>query len=86
MSADVTREIFNVGSSEEISVKKIVETILHLAHSNLKPEFNLSAQVPMTRRVGDSLKAKKVLGFSTSISFAEGLQQLIAAELLQSQS
>lgn len=81
MQADVTAEAFNVGSGEEKNVREIVETVLRLADSRLKPVYQHDGDVPMFRRVGNSAKAGRLLGFRTGTSFDEGIRNLIQSEL-----
>lgn len=83
MEAEVSGEAFNVGSGEEASVKTITESILELAGSDLKPQFNLAANVPMFRRVGDSSKAENFLGYVPSVKLRAGLKSLVEEELVK---
>lgn len=77
MKSQVTDEVFNVGSGTEATVKEVVELLLELTGSNLKPEFKLDEKVPMQRRVGSNEKAAKFLNFRASVSLKDGLKRVI---------
>ena len=77
MASEITEEAFNVGSGTEATVKEIVTMLLDLSGSSLTPAYQLDAPVPMTRRVGSSEKAKRLLGFETTIPLRQGLAELV---------
>jgi UDP-glucose 4-epimerase len=77
MKSQVTDEVFNLGSGAEATVKEVVELLLELTDSKLKPEFKLDEKVPMQRRVGSSEKAAKLLNFRVSVSLKDGLKRVI---------
>jgi UDP-glucose 4-epimerase len=76
MDSEVTAEAFNVGSGTEATVKEVVATLLELTGSSLQPVYKTDGPVPMSRRVGSSEKAKRLLGFEASISLRRGLEEL----------
>jgi UDP-glucose 4-epimerase len=77
MESEATKEAFNVGSGTEVTVKEIVTMILELTGSSLVPVYQPEASGIMTRRVGSNEKAKRMLGFQTTIGLHEGLQELV---------
>lgn len=77
MDSEVSGEAFNVGSGTEATVKQIVGWLLELTKSPLTPVYKTDAPVPMTRRVGSSEKAKRLLGYEASISLRQGLEELV---------
>jgi len=81
MASHVTGETFNIGGENEVTIKDLVETILGLADSTLKPEYKLDDRVVVQRRVGSSKKAKRMLGYVPSISLIDGLKRMIDKEL-----
>lgn len=78
MSRDVTAEAFNVGSGTEVTVKDIVTMLLELSNSSLTPTYQPAPPGSMTRRVGNSEKAKRLLGFQPHIMLRQGLEELAA--------
>jgi UDP-glucose 4-epimerase len=77
MASDVTAEEFNVGSGTEATVREIVERLLALTGSGLEPEYRTDERVLMTRRVGSSEKARRVLGWSASRDLESGLRDVV---------
>jgi len=75
--ADITDEVFNIGNCEETSLKELLDVLLKVNNSNLKPEHREENSVnPVSRRLADINKAKKLLHFSPSISLNEGIKEL----------
>ena len=74
---DVTDQIFNIGSGEETSLKKLLEVLLAVNDSILIPEYREENTVnPVGRRLADNRKAKSLLHFEASVSLFEGLYEL----------
>jgi UDP-glucose 4-epimerase len=77
LQADVTDEAFNIGNCEETSLKELLEVLLKVNHSNLHPEFREENSVnPVSRRLADISKAKKLLNFTPTISLEQGMKEL----------
>ncbi|HEY6975846.1 MAG TPA: NAD-dependent epimerase/dehydratase family protein [Chitinophagaceae bacterium] len=73
----VTDEIFNIGNCEETSLKQLLEVLLKVNDSVLIPGFKEASTVnPVSRRLADNTKARKLLHFQPSISLEEGLHEL----------
>jgi UDP-glucose 4-epimerase len=76
--SDVTDEVFNVASGTETSLKDLAGTLLHIMHSNLKPQYTPERKVnPVPRRLGDTSKAARMLGFHARVSLDEGLRGVV---------
>jgi len=81
---DAPGEIFNVGSTEEISITQLAERILELTGSSSKIVYVPYEQAyeagfeDMPRRVPDTSKAKRFIGFTPRISLDEILRSIIA--------
>ncbi|WP_285729478.1 NAD-dependent epimerase/dehydratase family protein [Nocardiopsis sp. ATB16-24] len=76
-------ECFNVGSSEEVPIRHVVELIIELtgldvdfSHLATGEQFG-NAYQDMVRRVPDTGKARSVLGWSSSTGLREGLGRTI---------
>ena len=79
MESDVTDEVFNVASGKETSLLELLQALLKVTGSTLKPEFLPARSVnPVPRRLADTKKAENLLGFKAKVSVEEGLIRLIA--------
>ncbi|HXB30766.1 MAG TPA: NAD-dependent epimerase/dehydratase family protein [Puia sp.] len=77
LQSDVTDEAFNIGNCEETSLKELLDVLLKVNHSNLIPEFREENSVnPVSRRLADISKAKKLLNFTPTISLEQGMKEL----------
>ena len=75
--ADVTDEAFNIGDQVETSLKQLLDTLLKVNNSNLTPLYKEANSInPVSRRLADISKAKKLLGYAPAISLEEGLKEL----------
>jgi CDP-glucose 4,6-dehydratase len=69
----VRGQAYNFGSSQSISVLDLVEKILAIAKSKLKPHILGTASGEIDRQFLDSSRAKRVLGWEPKYSLEEGL-------------
>jgi UDP-glucose 4-epimerase len=75
--SEVTDQVFNVGNCEETSLKQLLEILLKVNNSLLVPEFREENTVnPVSRRLADTTKAIKLLGFSPVVNLEKGLLEL----------
>jgi len=75
--SDVTNEVFNVGCGRETSLKELLTLLLQANGSTLQPEYRPENAVnPVSRRLADVSKAKRVLGFEARTPLEEGLKRL----------
>jgi UDP-glucose 4-epimerase len=76
--AEVSDEIFNVGSGEETNLNQLATALLKAMDSSLKPQYGPERKVnPVPRRLADTSKAKRLLGFEAKVSLEEGLKRLV---------
>ena len=76
--ADVSDEVFNIASGIETSLNQLVDTLLKVMNSNLRPEYGPERKVnAVPRRLAYVDKAWEMLGFKTTISLEEGLRGLV---------
>lgn len=76
--SDITNEVFNIASGKETSLLELLELLLKLTNSNLKPRFEPERKVnPVRRRLASIEKAERLLGFKAEIGLEEGLRRLI---------
>ena len=75
--SDVTDESFNIGNQRETSLKELLEILLKVNNSTLEPKFMPENTVnPVSRRLADISKAKRLLGYEPTVSLEVGLKLL----------
>ena len=78
LTSDVTDDVFNVASGTETSLNDLAAALLRVMKSDLKPEYGPERKVnPVSRRLADTSKAEKLLGFKAQVDLDEGLQRLV---------
>ena len=81
LTADVDNEVFNVASGGETSIERLCYLLLEVMESDLKPEFipvpDERKSVEVMRRLGDTTKAKKLIGFEAKVDLKQGLRELV---------
>lgn len=78
MNSDITDEVFNIGTQQEITLKQLLEILLKINNSHLEPEFKEERIVnPVNKRLADITKAKSLLNFTPKFELIEGLKELI---------
>lgn len=77
LQAEVTDESFNIGNCEETSLRGLLDVLLKVNHSTLSPEFRAENSInPVSRRLADIGKAKKLLDFTPTVSLEKGMKEL----------
>jgi UDP-glucose 4-epimerase len=77
MRADCADEFFNVGMGVGTSINELVEMLLALTGSDLKPEYRPQEQSFVTHRIGSTEKAERLLGFRATTPLEEGLRRVV---------
>jgi len=67
----------NIGTSEEIKIKDLVQLIVRLSGKNLRIVFDTSKPAGAARRCPDISKAKRLIGYQPQVRMEEGLQKTI---------
>lgn len=76
--ADVTDEMFNIASGVETSLDQLAHALLKVMGSSLQPEYGPQRKVnPVPRRLADTRKAERILGFKAEMSLEQSLEQLV---------
>lgn len=76
--ADATDEVLNVASGTETSLNQLADALLQVMGSDLCPEHRPERKVnPVQRRLADTDKAYRMLGFKAEVPLAEGLKELV---------
>lgn len=77
LQADATDEFFNVGMGVKTTIRELVDLLLEITDSDLKPEYRPQEQMFVTHRVGSTDKAEELLGFRASTPLEEGLRSVV---------
>jgi UDP-glucose 4-epimerase len=78
LQSDVTDEVFNVASGAETSLRELASALLRVMGSNQRPEYGPERSVnPVPRRLADTTKAERLLGFKARVGLDEGLARLV---------
>jgi UDP-glucose 4-epimerase len=78
MKAECVDEFFNIGMGIGTTINELVQTLLVLTGSTLKPEYHPQAQSFVTHRIGSVEKAERMLGFRATTPLVDGLRRLLA--------
>jgi len=77
--ADVTDEVFNVAGGVEVSITDLAHALLEVMGSDQTPEYGPERTVnAVPRRLADTERAARQLGFSAEVDLHQGLKQLVA--------
>lgn len=77
LQAEVTDEAFNIGNCEETSLKELLDVLLKVNNSALRPEYREENSInPVSRRLADISKARELLHFTPTISLEQGMREL----------
>jgi UDP-glucose 4-epimerase len=81
MKADASDEVFNVASQRETSLRQLCDGMCAAMGSRLEPKHvPLPAErkaVEVRRRLADTSKARRLLGFEAKVPLEEGLSRLV---------
>jgi UDP-glucose 4-epimerase len=78
LQSDVTDDVFNVASGVETSLNDLAAALLKVMGSNVRPEYGPERKVnAVSRRLADTTRAERVLGFRAEVGLEEGLARLV---------
>ncbi len=78
LESDVSDEVFNVASGTETSLNQLAAALLSVMGSSLSPEYGPERKVnPVSRRLADTAKAERMLGFRAEVGLEDGLARLV---------
>lgn len=79
LASEASDEVFNVASGTETSLNDLAAALLKVMGSDLKPEYGPERKVnPVSRRLADISKAKRLIGWEPTVTLEEGLRRLVA--------
>jgi UDP-glucose 4-epimerase len=77
-SSSITDDVINIASGIETSLTELAETLGRVMEVDLPPEYGPARKAtPVWRRLADTEKAKRRLGFRAHVSLEEGLAELV---------
>jgi UDP-glucose 4-epimerase len=77
LASNVADEAINIASGRETTLRELAAALIKTMHASVRPEFGEERGVnPVRRRLGDTSKAKRLLGFSAEVGLEEGLARL----------
>jgi UDP-glucose 4-epimerase len=78
LASDAEDEVFNVASGTETSLNDLAAALLKVMGSGLHPEYGPERGVnPVPRRLADTGKAERLLGFKSQVNLEVGLARLV---------
>jgi UDP-glucose 4-epimerase len=78
LKSQASDEFFNVGCGTRTTINELVEMLLRLTGSRLRPEYHPQEHIFVTHRLGSTEKAERLLGFKARIPLEEGLRSVVA--------
>ena len=72
-----TGEVVNIGSSHEMTILELAETIADICGKELNLEYHTMPQDDPTRRLPDTRKADKLLGWNATVPVRRGVMNLM---------
>jgi UDP-glucose 4-epimerase len=77
-AADVSDEVFNIGTGTETSLTELALTLLDVMGADLPVEYGPERSVnQVARRLADTTRARERLGFEAEVGLEEGLRSLV---------
>jgi len=77
LKSSATDDFFNVGMGVKTTIDELVEMLLEITGSNLKPAYRPQEQMFVTHRVGSTDKAERLLDFRARVELKEGLSSVV---------
>lgn len=82
LESDVDDAFYNIGTGFSTSIADLVERILYLGSSSLKPRYisysEKDSRQLVHKRVGAVVRARDELGFEAQVELSEGIRRLMA--------
>jgi UDP-glucose 4-epimerase len=77
LKSDASDVFLNVGMGVQTTINELVERLLALTGSDLRPEYLPQEQMFVTNRIGSTELAEQLIGFRGAIDLDEGLGSVI---------
>ena len=76
-SESSTDRNYNVGTGVKTTIKELVDALLEITGSDVKPEYRPQEQMFVTHRVGSTENAVRDLGFAAHTPYEDGLRSVV---------
>jgi len=77
MKADCEDEFFNIGMGKGTTINELVDMLIEITGSQLKPEYLTQEESFVTYRIGSTEKAEELLGFKAETELIDGLKAVV---------
>jgi UDP-glucose 4-epimerase len=77
LKSDATDTFYNIGRGVKTTISELVQLLLEITGSKLRPEFRPQEQMFVTHRVGSTERAERELGFRAELPLLEGLRSVV---------
>lgn len=78
LQSEVKDDVFNIASGQETSLNELAATLIKVMGSELRPEYGPERTInSVSRRLADTTKAERMLGFKSLVGLEEGLTTLV---------
>lgn len=77
LKSDATDVNLNVGTGVKATIRELVDALLEITGSDLRPEYLPQEQMFVTHRVGSTELAEELTGFRAEIPYLDGLRSVV---------
>jgi UDP-glucose 4-epimerase len=77
LKSDATDVFLNVGMGVQTTINELVDRLLALTGTDVRPEYLPQEQMFVTNRIGSTELAEKLIGFRAAIELDDGLGSVI---------
>ena len=77
LKSDATDVNLNVGTGVKATIRELVDALLEITGSDLRPEYLPQEQMFVTHRVGSTELAESLIGFKAEIPYEDGLRSVV---------
>jgi UDP-glucose 4-epimerase len=77
MKSDATDVSLNVGTGIKTSIRELVDVLLEETGAGIEPEYRADEQMFVTHRVGSTVMAEELIGYTAELPYREGLRSVI---------
>lgn len=78
LNDNVKNDVFNIGTNKPTTIAELANILIKLTGKNVKPKF-IPRDVIAPKRIADTTKARKILGFKYSVELEDGLKEVVEA-------